>query len=192
MRVGCLTLKFIHQRGLANAGFAGYKNDLSPVFQSRAQIVTQCVQCLIAADESGLSRDVGFRSRGISYGRDKSVTASMQGFNKPWILCVVTQQTPDVQDLVLQYFRLDDNVRPDGLNEFPLRYQTPRLLRQIAKDGIGLRSQQQPVFGAGIRPTPQTLIQCVELKRRKFLHGHPWSGARDSAQCFGELYPLGW
>src|ERR1700724_4721137 len=120
MRVGCLTLKFIHQRGLADARFAGYKNDLSPVFQSRAQIVMQCVQRLIASDEIGLSRDLDLRGRGICYGRDKSVTASMQGLNKPLILRIVTQHPPDVQDLGLQYFGLDDDVRPNGLNELPL------------------------------------------------------------------------
>src|SRR5262249_22299906 len=77
----------------------------------------------------------------------------------------IAEDLPDFQDVLLDDFRIDVSVRPEGLQDLLVCYQAIRVLDQIAEHVERLRRQRHTLVAA-----PQTLVDRVKTKRVEVLH----------------------
>ena len=88
---------------------------------------------------------------------DKPVAAAMYGGDVFRLLGAFAQGLANVQDAGFEHGFLDKRVRPDGLQQFLLGDDPARVLDQIRRDGISLRSELDALLSA-----PDVLIFRIQ------------------------------
>src|SRR5271156_4964746 len=83
---------------------------------------------------------------------------------------MVAQGAAKIEDVALDYFRLNEGVRPQGLKQFVLGDQVAGVLDQKLEHGKRFGCQSNPLVVAIGTMTPETFVDYVQPKRREFLH----------------------
>ncbi len=75
--------------------------------------------------------------------------------------------------MAFQNLGLDVDIGPDGPQQIFMADKSTRIIYQEAKDIKTLRRQNDAIFSAGAIPSPQTHVDEVDPKCRRFLYiGH--------------------
>jgi hypothetical protein len=147
---GGLALKFFDQGGFPDARLPRDEDDLELTLQRPSEAIPQEAELALSADQpSGSFRDGrrrGLRQRPFRHRGHKPVPSPGQCLNKKRILRAVAQRAPYVGDLVLQDLRLDERIRPHGLQQLILGDQAAGAFHEVAQNGKRFGSQWNALF----------------------------------------------
>ena len=83
---------------------------------------------------------------------------------------MVAEGAAKIKNVALDYFRLDESVRPHSLKQFVLGDQMAGVLDQKLEHRKCLGRQSNPLVVTIIPVAPKAFVNGIQLERRKLLH----------------------
>jgi hypothetical protein len=159
----------IEERRFANPGLAGDESNLPLTVLRRLCQRLQPPQLIFAADDRrcrsgggglGSDRIAAFLDLG-----DEDIAALGVGANVDRLVGAVAQRPAQLEHVRAQNLRLDECIRPEGIEQFVVRDEAAGMLDEVAQHGKGPGCE-----GDLLASPPQTLIRRIEPKRPKLQH----------------------